>query len=121
MLYYEDLPMVVVNVLLATKVFELGGLLEDNPTTIYIGLTTTIINIIVSFVIQSIESGASDVSFMQLSIENMTARISWIPFQKTIVQAKYPIYIDYGMIDAPISYLSHRVGFYKRILFQFNR
>ena len=63
-LYYENLPMFIVNVLVATKKIELGGLMDDSPLIIYLGLATTILNIIVSFLIVAIDKGASDVSFL---------------------------------------------------------
>ena len=120
-LFYEDLPMVIVQVCIISGAIDMGEIMDASPSVVYFGLSTTVLSIFVAFLIWYIESRAIDATMTQLSFENMTARVSWIPFQKSLVKCEKTLNINYGMIDAPLPYASERLGIYKRVLFQFNR
>ena len=120
-MFYEDLPMILLQVGIVSGSIDFGDLMESNAMVVYIGLGTTCLSISVAFLVWYLESTATDASLTQLSFENMTARISWVPFQKALYNCDEILNINFGMLDAPLPYLSHRLGIYKRVLYQFNR
>ena len=117
-MYFEDLTMVIMQILILYKVLDCPALVED-PTVVHMTLIKAIVNILFQYTKWWLESSACNESVILLSLENMTARVSWLPFIKRIKNADGQFDIDIGNIRASYPIASKMLGVYRNVQFQF--
>ena len=66
------------------------------------------------------EKEAASEDFILLLLENMTARINWLPYRKDIRVSSMAIFLDYGNIRGSYGPLTKLMGFYRPVKYQFS-
>ena len=61
------------------------------------------------------EKEAASEDFILLLLENMTARINWLPYRKDIRVSSMAIFLDYGNIRGSYGPLTKLMGFYRPV------
>ena len=120
LIFFQDIPLLIIQVLIFTEVLNCKELLEDS-LTFYISFGSTVLNMVTFFFIKRLEMQAANESFIMICLEGMTANISWLPHSKKIRDYDNPnLNIDFGNLKTSIPFFTKSLGFYFQVNFQFN-
>ena len=97
-LFFEDLIMSLTNLMILTGILHCPEV-QGSPFSVYFSLFTSSLSIVMQLVAMKAESKATGGSSLLLSLENMTARIRWLPFIKHIRTSEEPYIIEYGVLE----------------------
>ena len=72
--------------------------INGEPFTVYLTLFSAITTLTVQMVLLGFDANAASEPFTLLMLENMTARIGWLPFRNEIRTTSVALFLDYGNI-----------------------
>jgi hypothetical protein len=91
--------MLIVQLFIVLDVLKCQELLEGGNWTFVLSFVSTMLNIFSFFMLKRLDQNATGESFIMLSLEGMTALISWLPHQNKLKdESKKTLCIDYGVI-----------------------
>ena len=83
---FETIPQVTLQALLFFGVIKVGTLTEITDYDLILSISSAFINAVIQLSRLKLESGAVKETFVQYSLNCITARFGWIPFKHTIEQ-----------------------------------
>ena len=87
--------------------------LKESTTTVYLTLITAVSTLTIQLILQLYDASAANESFTLLGLENMTARIGWLPFMGEIRKTSVALHLDYGNIRGSYGFLTRWMGLYR--------
>ena len=88
--------------------------------TFYISLATAITNLATYIVMKYLRMLATQEDFILLTLEGMTANMTWLPYNARLRENKDDN-IHMGSLEAPLGPLSSLLGLFFSVDFQFNQ
>ena len=76
-------------------------------------------NIFIQFYMYYLSSNAVGESLIVHFLQNMTARINILPFQRKIKRRKGPVYVDFGRLMTKYPIVSTMAGIFKSVKYSF--
>lgn len=95
-------------------------LTNGNPTSVYMGLASTCLNIVKQLIMLKIISGYLQEDMLTFSLVCMKARFGFIPFLKSIKEQQLTKHINFSKIRVPLPWISPVLGFFYDIPFSFS-
>jgi hypothetical protein len=96
--WFEDIPMLVLQILIINDIFKIPELVEDGSQAIYLSLTTTILSFITSTLVIRTETISLKENFIMFMYELMTSKVNWIPYLNQMKQRHNFLEIDFGKL-----------------------
>jgi hypothetical protein len=120
LVFFQDIPMVVVQLFILVGVLECPELLEDS-STFYLSLLFTLMNMSSFIITKLFEKFATDEYFVMLCLEGMTANITWLPHvHKMRKTTTFNLHLNFGNLFANIPGFTSMFGAYFAVNFKFN-
>ena len=124
-MFFKDIPVVILQALILFNILTCPELKEE-PGLVYYTLIKSMFNLIVQFYYQWKKGKAMGEGLIVQCLQNMTARITALPYQKKIRKKKEkkerhdkPIFINYGCLQSPLPIMTTIMGMYQAVGFQF--
>jgi hypothetical protein len=120
LMFFQDVPLLILQIFIFFDILSCPELLEDSFTFV-LSFGSTILNICSFFLLKKFDQNATGESFILLSLEGMTAQISWLPHLAKIKDtSEDTLSIDYGEMKTSIPIITSLFGIYYEVEFQFN-
>ena len=124
-MFFKDIPVVIVQTLILFEILDCPELAEAS-TLVYYTLFKSAVNLLVQFFYQERKGKAMGEGLIVQCLQNMTARISALPYHKKIHNKKEkiekqekPIYVNFGYLQSQLPFMSQMMGSFQAVNFQF--
>jgi hypothetical protein len=84
LIFFQDIPILIVQILIINGVLNCEQLLEDGSLTFYISLASTIANLVTYIFLKILRMRATKENFVMLTLEGMTANTTWLPYYQRL-------------------------------------
>jgi hypothetical protein len=117
-MWFEDLPMTLLFVAIGTGVLDCPELASAPPLTTFF---KTFASFIASFYMLYKQASSTGENTILYSLENMTAKLNWLPYLKQMRTTKDSFDIDFGNLEANLPIVSHYLGYKMPVNFNMSK
>lgn len=120
-LLFENFPFTTLLVSIKAGVLNCPELVGGKSSAVVnISLGSTVLQILLTLFVTSTQSKSLLESTLSYFMTKMTANNTWIPYMHLITRRKCEMNINYGSLSVRMPFLTHVLGYYGKIEFEFN-